>query len=51
MAEVKLSILLLMVSSILSLEANFLDIWSSSLDWLVTNSLKGVPKLLNLLPW
>jgi hypothetical protein len=41
MVEAKVSILVLMFSKILSLEAIFLDIWSISLDWLATNSLKG----------
>jgi hypothetical protein len=41
MAEANVSILVLMFSRILSLEAIFLDIWSTSLDWPATNSLKG----------
>ena len=51
MALAKVYILLLIVSSNLSLEATFLDIWSNNFDWPATKSLKGVLKLLlKLLP-
>jgi hypothetical protein len=41
MAVEKLSILLLIISSTLSLDANFLDRLSLNFPWLSTNSLKG----------
>jgi hypothetical protein len=50
MAEEKLSILLLIISSILSLEANFLDRLSIILPWFWTKSLKGEKLLEKLLP-
>jgi hypothetical protein len=46
----KLSILLLIVSSILSLEANFLDRLSIILPWFWAKSLKGEKVLEELLP-
>jgi hypothetical protein len=50
MAVEKLSILLLIVSSVLSLDANFLDRLSINFPWLSTNSLRG-GILKELLPW
>jgi hypothetical protein len=50
MVEEKLSILLLLVSSILSLEANFLDRLSITLPWFSNKSLKGEKLLEDLLP-
>jgi hypothetical protein len=50
MAKEKLSILLLMVLRILSLEDNFLDILSIILPWFWTKSLKGEKLLEELLP-
>jgi hypothetical protein len=49
-AEEKLSILLLIVLSILSLEANFLDKLSIILPWFWTKSLKGEKLLEEILP-
>jgi hypothetical protein len=50
MEEEKLSILLLKVLSILSLEANFLDRLSIILPWFWIKSLKGEKLLEELLP-
>jgi hypothetical protein len=50
MAEEKLSILLLIVLRILSLEANFLDKLYIILPWFWTKSLKGEKLLEELLP-
>jgi hypothetical protein len=50
MAEETLSILLLIVLSILSLEANFLDRLSTILLWFWTKSLKGEKLFEELLP-
>jgi hypothetical protein len=50
MAEEKLSILLLIVLSILSLEANFLDKLSIILPWFWTKSFRGEKLLEELLP-
>jgi hypothetical protein len=50
MAREKLSILLVIVFSILSLEANFLDKLSIILHWFWTKSLKGEKLLEELLP-
>jgi hypothetical protein len=50
MEEEKLSILLLIVLSILSLEANFLDRLSIILPWFWIKSLKGEKLLEELLP-
>jgi hypothetical protein len=50
MVEEKLPILLLIVSNILSLEANFLDRLSITLPWFWTKSLKGGKLLEELLP-
>jgi hypothetical protein len=46
----KLYILLLIISNVLSLDANFLDRLSINFPWLSTNSLKG-GWLKELLPW
>jgi hypothetical protein len=46
----KLSILLLIVSSILSLDANFLDRLSIIIPWFWTKYLKGEKLLEELLP-
>jgi hypothetical protein len=50
MAEEKLSILLLIVLSILSLEANFLDKLSIILPWFWTKSLNGEKLYEEILP-